>query len=186
MTVSASASPSATDRVRLVFDRDSCGRCGGTGRYAGYGVCFACSGAGGRLTRAGLAASKRWRVWKDANLSLPIDATLVGRRAFIPQQFAGPDNGGTFMTFKGEHTVTAVEPRTDGSAVDVTFSINLGTARRPWLDYDPAARTLRVMMTPRTPTAVSSMLYRAPTREELERVLPTLGAGARLERIPPK
>lgn len=67
--------------VKLTFDRETCDRCGGTGRmpFAAYGgVCLKCHGKGSSLTRRGRAASDRMVEWQNANLNVRVDQLEVG------------------------------------------------------------------------------------------------------------
>lgn len=47
---------------KLVFENESCGRCGGSGRYSFNSIdgdmCYGCSGRGVKLTKRGAAAQK--------------------------------------------------------------------------------------------------------------------------------
>jgi hypothetical protein len=48
-----------TANIKVTFETETCGRCGGTGQYPSacwQGVCLGCSGRGVRLTRRGRAA----------------------------------------------------------------------------------------------------------------------------------
>jgi hypothetical protein len=52
-----------TANIKIVFETETCMRCGGTGQYpspAWQGVCLGCSGRGVRFTRAGRAARKAY------------------------------------------------------------------------------------------------------------------------------
>lgn len=172
--------PAPTTTVHIAFDRANCYRCGGTGRYGYHGVCYLCGGTKTKLTAAGRASFARYTKWKQATLALsPSDETLVGQRAFIPRQFVGVANGGQFAEFKGARRIVAVR-KDEQDGYRVTFAINLGDAPRPWLDYDPAAKTLTVRWSPASPNCVDTFLFRAPTVEEIRAVAPTLGKGATL------
>lgn len=64
----------------LKFERETCGRCGGSGSYSycqRYGsTCFGCAGSGVRLTKRGAAASQ----WLIARLQVRAEDAKVGQR----------------------------------------------------------------------------------------------------------
>lgn len=61
----------APRRIReIVWERVTCTRCGGSGRYPSacwQGVCLGCSGKGEKLTRAGAAAMKKFEAYIAAH-----------------------------------------------------------------------------------------------------------------------
>lgn len=65
--------PAAPRRIAKVeWDRETCTRCGGTGRYPSamwQGVCLGCNGLGRKLTRAGKAALAKYDAYMAANHS---------------------------------------------------------------------------------------------------------------------
>jgi hypothetical protein len=69
----AKAAAEALPAIRSIkWDRETCDRCGGTGRYPSAmwnGVCLGCSGVGDRLTRSGKAAVKKYDAFLAANYS---------------------------------------------------------------------------------------------------------------------
>ena len=64
--------------MKINFDQETCGRCGGTGRYsfnlADGDRCYGCSGAGKKLTRAGRKAYDAF----EAALTIPAKDVVVG------------------------------------------------------------------------------------------------------------
>lgn len=72
--------------VKIEFDRETCGRCGGTGQmpFAAYGgVCLECHGKGSKLTRKGKAASARMAEWQAANMTVAITDLQPGDRVMM-------------------------------------------------------------------------------------------------------
>lgn len=62
MTTTTTPAP-ATSSPKIIWDRETCGRCCGTGQmpYAVMGgVCFSCAGKGERLTRTAVAAREAY------------------------------------------------------------------------------------------------------------------------------
>lgn len=64
----------------IAYEKETCGRCGGTGQYSYNQVdgsrCYGCGGTGQRLTKRGKAA----KAFADTLLDLPIDQVQVGQR----------------------------------------------------------------------------------------------------------
>lgn len=91
--------------MKLIFDREFCERCGGSGRYpssAWQGVCLGCSGQGRKLTRKGKKANAAWVTFLEATCQVPGADVTVGMRV---------------RTRSGQRyrTVTAVTLREDGT-----------------------------------------------------------------------
>uniref|UniRef100_UPI003F497EEA hypothetical protein n=1 Tax=Nonomuraea sp. CA-251285 TaxID=3240002 RepID=UPI003F497EEA len=84
------ATPDTVDRLELVYESMSCGRCSGTGRVPyrnEAGRCFGCGGAGSNRTRAGNHARARFEQLSRALLPVVRDDVAVGDRIFqyLPQ-----------------------------------------------------------------------------------------------------
>jgi hypothetical protein len=66
--------------MTTIFERETCTRCGGCGRYSWCQMhgdtCFKCGGKGKVLTKRGHAA---WK-WFTAQRSIPASAVVVGQR----------------------------------------------------------------------------------------------------------
>lgn len=160
--------------TKITFDRDTCGRCGGTGRMpfsVHGGVCFACGGSGLRLSRSGRAAHKRFEAWAATALDrLPLELQ-AGDVVKVPPQFAGP--GGGLVTFKRAMRVLAVRPAENGM-VEVDVRAKLRAAPTPWTRYDAEAQVLTFFV------GATSKVRRSATAADLIAVAPTLGKGATL------
>ena len=77
--------------MKIVYDRETCGRCGGSGHYS-YNqmhgtTCYGCGGAGTKLTRAGKRARARIEAWKDEHATVLARDVKVGDR--IEYAFGG-------------------------------------------------------------------------------------------------
>jgi hypothetical protein len=85
---------------RPLFESRTCSRCGGTGRYAGFGACFLCGGAGYKLTPRGRAAQR----YLDALRRIPAEQFVPGMLILAEGFTAGS------MTVPSKwHTVERVE-----------------------------------------------------------------------------
>lgn len=75
---------------KLIFENETCGRCGGSGSYSynqmDGSMCYGCSGRGVRLTKRGDAAQEFFR----NSLKKPINEIKVG---MIIKENNGWDNG---------------------------------------------------------------------------------------------
>jgi len=70
--------------LRIVFEKETCGRCGGCGNYSycqQYGtMCFGCNGTGKRLSRRGKIASQKVQAFKVDRYSVPATEIEPGDR----------------------------------------------------------------------------------------------------------
>ncbi len=176
------ATPTPTPRVRLEFDTYNCSRCGGTGFYS-RGRCFLCGGAKVRLTPAGRRAYAKWRAWRDEHLTMtPEEAASSGTPVIVPQEFAGPQDGGTYIRFRRPRRVLAVRrPGPDApptQMVEVDIDLRLKYSPSPWLRYDAERGVLTISVMP------DHRFYRQATGAELRAAFPTLGKGVRLVELP--
>ena len=68
----------------LKYDKETCGRCGGVGRYSYclmYGDrCFGCAGKGTRITKAGAKAAAAIKAFMEANFSVAVEDLKPGDR----------------------------------------------------------------------------------------------------------
>lgn len=76
--------------AKLAYKAMRCGRCSGTGRFGGYGVCFNCCGAGNKLTPNGKRAAARVEAFIADTFSRDAAGLVVGD------------------TFTDYHTITAI------------------------------------------------------------------------------
>lgn len=74
--------------VKIAWERETCSRCGGTGRYPSamwQGMCLKCEGGGQMLTRAGRAALAKYNAYLELHHSVrmidlqPGDVTRTAR-----------------------------------------------------------------------------------------------------------
>lgn len=78
-------------RRKITFEKETCTRCGGTGRYpsACYnGVCLGCTGTGKKLTRRGAAALKAYNAVMD-EMKKPASEVKVGDLVKITLNMSG-------------------------------------------------------------------------------------------------
>jgi hypothetical protein len=92
----------------LLFETETCGRCGGTGHYS-YNqingtVCFGCHGHKVRLTKRGAAA----QAWLHKQQTVPANQLKVGDRVWAENFF-----GGYYAWFRVE--------RIEGDTVELAY-----------------------------------------------------------------
>jgi hypothetical protein len=90
--------------LTTVFEKETCGRCGGSGRYS-YNqmhgsVCYGCNGNGERLTKRGAAASRFY----VESCEIAYGEVVVGDTI----RFSSVTMGGTPFSFKAR--VETIEP----------------------------------------------------------------------------
>lgn len=64
--------------MRIEFETTDCGRCEGSGNYAGYGVCWGCSGARRFLTAKGKRARQAYETEIMDYVGVTADALIPG------------------------------------------------------------------------------------------------------------
>ena len=105
MTDTKTITNSAITGISYSYDVQSCGRCGGNGRYswcASYGsTCFRCGGSGNALTAAAKRAKKTIAKHRATEVpDIPAAEVRVGMVAWLARG----------MTSNSWQTVTAVDP----------------------------------------------------------------------------
>ena len=108
------------------FERETCGRCSGTGRYpsaAWNGVCLGCQGQGKSLTAAGRAAKKAHDAWVTERLTISVRSIEVGMK-IRPSQI----DGWKTITAIGEEHTNGRSKIGDGDWTDVRM-ITVTTAK---------------------------------------------------------
>ncbi|VVB52868.1 Uncharacterised protein [uncultured archaeon] len=84
--------------TKTIFETETCGRCGGSGRHSYcqmYGdTCFGCSGSGKRYSKRGQAAGDRWyivpfRLWKYCDINMRMRRVWDYDRSQAGRQFVG-------------------------------------------------------------------------------------------------
>ena len=75
--------------MQVVYEKEPCGRCGGSGRYSWNQIsgdrCFGCGGSGERLSKRGKAA----KAFADSLLDVAIEGVTQGRRAVYRDALTG-------------------------------------------------------------------------------------------------
>lgn len=77
--------------TKIEYEKETCGRCGGSGRYSYNQIdgdrCYGCGGSGERLSKRGRAA----KAYADAKLDISIEqfAAMEGRKARYTDTWAG-------------------------------------------------------------------------------------------------
>jgi hypothetical protein len=87
--------------MKTVFETKDCSRCGGTGRFGGFGVYFKCGGARKLYTKRGAKA----KAYLDRICTVPVSEVVVGDRVLAHSI----TNGGQLFDFIG--TVTGISTR---------------------------------------------------------------------------
>lgn len=162
--------------ARLIFDKSPCARCGGTGRYAGYGVCFSCHGAKEFLTRAGARAFDAWKAYKRRHLLVAEPMTLkAGDLIMVPSLLVSAN--GAMLTPKGARRVIAVERTANGVEITIPWT---GHNYGGFLRVDVAAKTLTFQTDEISDGSSTLAIYRPAANADLRAALPTLGDGVKL------
>jgi hypothetical protein len=88
--------------AKINFERETCGRCGGSGHYSYcqmYGTtCFGCGGSGQRLSKRGTVAAS----WLRERLTMDVTEVKAGDTVFLP----GCTVGGT--PYERKHRIGGV------------------------------------------------------------------------------
>lgn len=160
----AAALPAAAP-LRLRFDATDCSRCSGTGHVAPWGVCFRCGGMKRFRTAAGKRAAAAWDAFRaERGITVGIDGLALGERRFVPRLFVGPQNGGTYLTFRAPLEIVKIERGVSENGAryaDVHFRVS----RRPdssWVRFDEPTSSV-VARVFESDTSIA----RRPTRDEL-------------------
>ena len=87
-TTNAAAVTPAAENLVIRYETQTCGRCGGGGRYSYCTMhgdrCFKCGGSGKQLTRAGAKASAAVEAFRLATYGRAACEVKIGDRAFLP------------------------------------------------------------------------------------------------------
>ena len=81
----AEAAPAARQIKSVVWERETCTRCGGTGRYPSAcwnGVCLGCNGQGTKLTPNGKRAVTKYNAFLAANYTATVADLKPGDKIF--------------------------------------------------------------------------------------------------------
>ena len=72
------------NKTTLTYDKETCGRCGGTGQHSfnlRHGsVCYGCTGSGQRLTRAGKKVAAAVEAFIAEHFRVPVETLVVSDR----------------------------------------------------------------------------------------------------------